>query len=283
MDRVVLKDIPLRPISFPGLAGKIHWAVFVLFLAQWALVWARLWVTPPPFGDARWPDGLLVVLATATTVCSLARHLPGQNVMLASVVIAVTGGAVHALGALTALPFGPFQFHTEWIGQQIFYPLPWAVPMLWVVVILNARGVGRLILRPWRLNRNYGFWLLGLSVLLVVLLESGLEPYATQVKEYWSWRPTKLSSDWYTMPWVNLLGWGITSLLILAFVTPALINKRPAKTAPQYHPLVVWSLLNVLFLSGAARHGLRSAVAASSVQLATVAGFALFGARKARV
>ena len=214
MNRVVLKDIALRSNRFSGLAPKVRRVLFGLFLLQFTLVWVRLWLPWPLLGNVRWPDGLLVVLTTATVLASLTRQLPGQNVMLASVIIAFIAGAVQTLGALTAIPFGPFTY-TEHIGQQLFYPLPWAVPMVWIAVLLASRGVARLILRPWRKTQNYGFTLIGITTLLVVLLDVGLEPFATNVKHYWFWNPTKLKFDWYTTPWVNFFGWAVTALLIL--------------------------------------------------------------------
>ena len=226
------------------------------FLLQFTLVWARLWLPWLLLGNARWPDGLLLVLTTATVIASLTRQLPGQNVMLASVIIAFIAGVVQSLGALTAIPFGPYVY-TDRIGQQLFYPLPWAVPLLWIVVILASRGVARLILRPWRKTRTYGFRMIGLTTTLVVLLDLGLEPFATRVNHYWLWHPTKLQLDWYGAPGINFFGWAVTTLLILAFATPSLINKKPMpQPPPDYAPLAVWLLLNLLFETGAAVHHL---------------------------
>ena len=246
--------------------------VFGLFLLQFILVWTRLWLPWPLLGNARWPDGLLVVLTTATVLASLSLQLPGQNVMLASIIIAFIAGAVQTLGALTAIPFGPYVY-TDHIGQQLFYPLPWAVPMVWIAVLLASRSVARLMLRPWRKTQNYGFRLIGLTTLLVVLLDAGLEPFATHVK-------TKLKFDWYSTPWVNFLGWAVTALLILAFATPALLNKKPVpQPTPEYSPLVVWLLLNLLFATGAVVHHLWPAVGLISLSSVAVAVFALRGAR----
>jgi uncharacterized membrane protein len=279
MNRVVLTDIALGSNRFAGWAPRIHRVLFGLFLLQFTLVWTRLWLPWPLLGNARWPDGLLVVLTTATILASLACQLPGQNVMLASVIIAFIAGAVQTLGGLTAIPFGPYVY-TDHIGQQLFYPLPWAVPMMWIAVLLASRGVTRLMLRPWRKTQNYGYWLIGLTTLLVVLLDLGLEPFATNVKHYWFWSPTKLRFDWYSTPWVNFLGWTVTALLILAFATPALINKKPGpQPPPEYSPLVVWLLLNFLFATGAAVHHLWPAVGLISLGSVAVTVFAIRGAR----
>ena len=279
MNRVALNHITLGSNRFSGLAPKIHGVLFALFLVQFTLVWSRLWLSWPLLGNARWPDGLLVVLTTATVLASLACQLPGQNVMLASIIIAFIAGAVQTLGALTAMPFGPYVY-TDHIGQQLFYPLPWAVPMMWIALLLSSRGVARLMLRPWRNSPSYGFKLIGLTALLVVLLDVGLEPFATRVKHYWFWNPTKLKLDWYSTPGVNFMGWAITALLILAFATPVLINKNPVqKPKPEYSPLAVWLLLNLLFGTGAAVHQLWPAVGLISLSSVAVAVFAITGAR----
>jgi uncharacterized membrane protein len=279
MNRVVLKDIALRSNRFSGLAPKVRQVLFGLFLLQFALVWARLWLPWPLLGNVRWPDGLLVVLTTATVLASLTRQLPGQNVMLASMIIAFIAGAVQTIGALTAIPFGPYVY-TEHIGQQLFYPLPWAVPLVWIAVLLACRGVARLMLRPWRKTQTYGFKLIGLTTLLVALLDVGLEPFATHVKHYWFWNVTKFRFDWYSTPWVNFLGWAATALLILAFATPSLINKKPTpQPPPDYSPLIVWLLLSFLFATGTAVHHLWPAAGLISLAGVAVAVFAIRGAR----
>ena len=279
MNRVVLKDIALRSNRFSALAPRVRRVLFGLFLLQFALVWTRLWLPWPLLGDARWPDGLLVVLTTATVLGSLTAQLPGQNVMLASLIIAFIAGAVQTLGALTAIPFGPYVY-TDRIGQQLFHPLPWAVPLVWIAFMLASRGVARLMLRPWRKTQNYGFRFIGFTALLVVLLDVGLEPFATRVKHYWFWHPTKLNLDWYGAPATNFLGWAVTALLILAFATPALIVKKPMpQPPPDYAPLTVWLLLNLLFATGAAVHHLWPALGLISLISLVVTVFAVRGAR----
>ncbi|HWX19534.1 MAG TPA: carotenoid biosynthesis protein [Candidatus Binatia bacterium] len=279
MPRVAFKDLPLRTNRFAALPRIVQRILFALFLLQLTLVGVRLWQPSALFGDVRWPDGLLVVLAAATTLASLARQLPGQSVLLAAVIIGVIAGAAHSLGALTGIPFGPYTY-TEAIGQQLFEPLPWAVPMMWIVIILNSRGVARVILRPWRQGPNYGWWLIALTVLLVVLFDVGLEPFATTVKHYWKWQPTRIPVDWYGAPVVNFVGWALTALLIVFFVTPSLLNKKPVKFPPNYYPLFVWLLLTLMFLAGAAVHHLWPALVFIASECLVVTVFAAVGAMK---
>jgi len=272
----VLKRISLRANSFASLTPKVHHLVFGLFLVQFTLVWLNLWTRFPGFGNARWPNGVLLVLTVATTLSSLAQELPVQNVILASVIIAFIVGAVQTLGALTAIPFGPCVYLPA-IGQSLFQPLPWPVPLIWLVAILCARGVGRLMLRPWRKTRSYGFWLMGITAALVVLFDLGLEPFATGVKQFWFWAPTHAGLYWYSTPWVNFLGWAGTALMILAFATPSLINKKPVKIRPDYHPLIIWLLVNGLFATGAIMYQLWAAAAFVVIECIAVTIFALRG------
>jgi len=275
--RSLLEKIPLLADPFAGLAPKVHKIIFALFLIQFTLVWLNLWTGFPGFGEARWPNGVLLVLTAATILSSLSHQLPAQNVLLASGIIIFISGIAQTFGALTAIPFGPYVYLPA-IGQKLFEPLPWSVPIIWLVAILCARGVGRLILRPWRKTRSYGFWLMGITAALVLLFDFALEPFATDVKKFWYWSPTHAGIYWYRTPWVNFLGWAGTAVLILAFVTPSLINKKPVKLAPAYVPLITWVLVNSLLLTGAVAYHFWGAAVLGAAHCVAVTIFALRGA-----
>src|ERR1051326_6224123 len=121
--RSVLKTIPLRVTVLPGLAPKIRFVLFALFLIQFTMVWWNLWSPFPGFGNARWPNGLLLMLTAATVLASLTCQLPLQNVMFASVIIAAVAGAVQPRGEMTAFLFGPY-FNMDRLGRVLSEPLP---------------------------------------------------------------------------------------------------------------------------------------------------------------
>jgi uncharacterized membrane protein len=148
-----------------------------------------------------------------------------------------------------------------------------------VVVIFNARGVARLVLRPWRKLRVYGYWLIGLTAVLTLIFVFGLEPFAMRARTYWIWRTTKLPIDWYGAPLSDFLGWVVAALLILGFSTPALMKKRPSKSYPEYHPLIVWMAIHILFITGALSQHLTSAAAVGGVACVAIIPFAVRGAR----
>jgi uncharacterized membrane protein len=224
-------------------------------------------------------DTILLLTLTVTTLASTAQQLPWQNVLLAAAGIAVIGGGAHAAGVKTALPFGPFIFG-ESAGDKLFNTLPWMVPFVWIIIVLNARGVARLILRPWRKAKTYGFRLLGATALLTAVFDLAFDPFATHSRHFWIWTSTKLPLTWLGAPLVNFLTWGAIAALMLGFTTPALIRKQPGqKSGPEYHPLVVWLAAMLLFGTAAALGKLWPAVAADAAIGIVVAALAVAGAR----
>jgi uncharacterized membrane protein len=263
------------------LVRAVHGLVSVLALASFALVMFTLFVPLRKAPHPEWPMAVLIVTTTFATMVAYTRRLPLQNVVLAAGVIGLMGGAVHAVGAATAIPFGPFSY-TDSAGPRIFGTLAWPIPFVWIIVILNSRDVARLVLRPWRKLRSYGFWLMGITVSLAVLFDLALEPFAASVKHYWLWHPTRLPLTWGGAPVTNFLGWLVTALLTLAFATPALIDKRQQRSAnrpPNYHPLVVWLLAVALLGVGAATHQLWPAVIYCIAAGFAVVIFAIRGAK----
>jgi len=263
------------------LAGAAYWLAVGFALASYLLVLLTLVVPIRLPGKPGWPEAVLILAALLPTLISYTRWLPLQNVLLAAVVIGLMGGGIHAVGAATAIPFGPFSY-TESAGPRILGMLAWPLPFLWIIVILNSRDVARLILRPWRKLRSYGFWLIGVTVVLTVLFAVAFEPFAVAVKRYWLWHPTRLPLTWGGAPMTNFLGWFVTALLILAFATPALIDKRQQRSTnrpPNHHPLIIWLLAVVLFAVGAATKQLWLATGVSIGIGFVVATFALRGAR----
>jgi hypothetical protein len=236
-----------RPVAavVEKMKSWFHWLFVVLLAAAFVLVLAANGMTLNLPGQPGWPEALLILLAMVSTITALARQLPLQNVLLAAFVIA----------------------------------LPWAMPLIWVAAILNSRGVVRLILRPWRKIRSYGFWLIGLTAVLTMLFDLALDPFASRVKHYWLWMPTKFPLTWQGAPLVNFFSWAAVSLLMLVFVTPALINKNPARRVPDFHPLAVWLGAILLFGIASALHGMWVVVALDGTIAVLAATFAIRGGR----
>lgn len=270
--------MPERTSRSTGAGNPLSWlhrvSSFLLaaaFLATFGTVIGRT--------DTDQPEAWLVLLAAISTLVALARRLPAQNVALVAVMIAAIGGAAHGLGAKTGIPFGPILFGSA-AGFKLFGILPWIMPLLWIVAVLNSRGVARLVLRPWRKTRTYGFWLMGLTALFTMLFDFALEPFATHIKHYWIWTAAGFPLTPQGAPVANAVGWFVVTLLILAFATPVLINKQLSKRrAPDFHALAVWLGAILLFGTAAALRDFWVVVTIDAVIVVIVTVFAIRGAR----
>ncbi len=228
----------------------LHRLCLALLLAALGLVWVRAWLPQPPLGGARWPEGLLVLLATAGTLAAQARQLPAQNVALSSAVIVSLAALAQAIGVWTGTPLGPFAGTFQPGGLAIEWMF-WA-SVLCLLALLTARGVARLLLRPRQGSANYGLAVLGLTVLLALVFDLALEPFVTSLPAPGSQRlPGRLDFGWYGTPWLVFPARAGAALLMLLCATTSLINKRPGTTPPDCHPLAVWVLANLLFATGA--------------------------------
>ena len=225
-------------------------------------VWfAALLHKPAPSGLDPW----LLLLAALANLLALNQQLPLQNVLGAAAGAAVIGLAAQVGSVKTGIPLGPMIFTGETTGK-LFNLVPFTIPFLWILAIFTARGVARLCLRPWRTGRMYGFQLIGLTALLTMLFDFCLEPYAWRIKHWWLWSPTKIAISWQGVSPLNFLGWLITSLLILAIITPCLIRKKPGNPSPvDWQPLAYWLGAMVLFSVAYVRAGLVAPLVATLV------------------
>lgn len=264
--------MPTQPENVDRPNRSIPWFHGLMIVA---VIGSGIWTLVDKSG---WAAAILLVIATVTTLAALGPHLPLQNILFATSIVVVAAGAVEWANAETGIPFGPVVFGAT--GPKIFDVLPWAVPALWIIAVFNGRGVARLILRPWRKTRTYGFRLIGLTAAFVAAFDFALEPFATRVEHYWFWQPTKFPVAWHGTPVVDFLTRIIVATLILVFTTPLLINKQLSKRRPpDFHPLAMWLVMLALFGTGTAMGGLWSATAADAVIVVVTLIFAVRGAK----
>ena len=224
-------------------------------------------------------DAIIILLATIASVATVNQQLPLQNVLFAAAITALIGGAAHGLSARTGIPFGPLTFG-DTAGPKYFNYVPWTVPLLWIIAIFNSRGVARLILRPWRRVKNYGYLLIALTAALALAFDLALEPFTAHVRHFWLWQPTKVAVTWHSASPVAFLGWTFVALLIMAFITPSLIRKQPGEQPPpDYIPVALWFGAMAVFASGVGAAGFWSAVVVDAVLAGSTAVFCWRGAR----
>ena len=233
-----------------------------------------------PSLDSENLDLILFALAAVASLAAACRQLPLQNVLIAAGFTALIGAAAHGLSANPdlAMPFGLLTFNPA-AGAKIFHAVPWTVPLVWIFALFNSRGVARLILRPWRKQKNYGYILIALTALVAAGFDLALEPFAAHVKHFWLWHPTKFPWTWHGASPLNFIGWFCVTLLILAFATPSLIKKQPGSSgAVEMFSVALWFGAVALFAVTAAEAALWTAVVFDALLAAVLAVFCWRGA-----
>ena len=222
--------------------------LLICFAATTLLACASHWLIPEssPLGPAL--DGIVLLSAMIATIRSLKLRLPAQNILAASILVVAIAGVAGLVSSRSGVPFGKIEYTASF---KLFGMFPWPIPLIWMVVILNAREVARLCLRPWRVSRSYGIWLASLAAGLAVVFDVGLEPFALGVRSYWTW--PKIISPLSTAPWINFLGWFVLAFAILLCVAPWLIRKRPAPEPKNFLPLWTWLSVNLYLAVGNAK------------------------------
>lgn len=117
----------------PWWGERWHKPFFAAFLIAWSVALAS-----PYLGPVRatfWTE-ILAVLALLSSLATLGRQLPFQNV----VAIALLVGIASAVWTVAVY----FAFH-------------WHITILWSAILLNARGAAQFIMRRWRNARFYGW------------------------------------------------------------------------------------------------------------------------------
>jgi hypothetical protein len=248
MERIKFDSLRLEPLSSSRAAVGLRWVWMLLFFAAFLLVLGRRFTPLLVPGEGAWLEVCLLFFATGWTTTSLARQLPLQNVLLASGILAGVFALAVILNHFTQIPFGPVAFSKR--VPLMFDSLPLFSPLIPVVAILSSRGVARLMLRPWRQGVHYGYWLFATAVVLTLVFDLGLEFFAAHQRGFWTWSPTRVPVSWFGTPLTNFFGWAVVTILSLAFATPALINKKPVRYAPDYDPLGLWLMALATFLLG---------------------------------
>jgi hypothetical protein len=128
----------------PWWGERWHNAAFVFFLLCWGLC-----ITVRLTGDAPdWMMNLVLWSGLLTSVVTLGRQLPLQNVVLAGIVF----------GLAAAI----------WVWDWSEGP-NWQRTVFWTIVLLNARAIGQFLLRFRRRTPFYGWELMGLSAFVFML------------------------------------------------------------------------------------------------------------------
>ncbi len=215
-------------------------------------------------------EGAPWTLAVISLGVGLARRLPLQNIVFASFGLLLASTALELLTAQTGVPFG---LRRATAGGGCF-GMPWFAPFIWAALTLSARGLARLMLKPFRQTRFYGLWVLGVAGALISSAWLAVVPVAA-AGNWWEFHVPATALNWHGMPLLAQPAIAVAALLQLAFVTPWLLNKKPVRQPLDLHPLAVWVCLLGWLLARQAIAGMRGPML-PTVTLLTASVFATF-------
>jgi uncharacterized membrane protein len=220
-----------------GAFYKLLWIIFIGCCSGWLLKDFAIF----PLQNAWAVEFLMLIVTAVLSVATLMRTLPAENSVMVALYVTVISTVLTMIRVKTGFLSGQVSFN-ENVGYKIFGLVPWFFPFLWLTLLVNSRGVAKLILRPWRKANYYGFWMIGLTSFFVLLLALQLEPFTTVLNHHWQF--ASHGPSWHGIPWANFLGWFLSSVFILILTALWFINKQPVKQEPvDFLPLLVWLIL----------------------------------------
>jgi putative membrane protein len=110
--------------------------------------------------------------------------------------------ASELMGTTYGIPFGAYSY-TMLLGVKWFERVPLLIPLSWFTMSWACWVIAR------QRTRGASAVLLGAS--LLVAWDLLLDPAMSKVTSYWVWGE---SGNYYGMPWMNLVGWGVTGLVL---------------------------------------------------------------------
>jgi hypothetical protein len=275
----LLQPLLKRSSSSETAARWSHRIFCGLMGGAWLLLVVREWGVADGGSLSGWPEIMLLFTALLVTVSTLARQISLQSALMAAILVGMIGGIAHWISYVSDVPFGPLRFPqangTSPFQEWFFVPM-----LLWMIALLNARGVARLILIPFPRHAQPGLLLLGGSIVLIVLFAMALEPFASVAHRYWLWGGTRLPVTWQGTPLSSLVAWGVVGIIASLAATSFLIPKHPVPPAPALEPAWIWAMANSLFAVGTATAGLWWAAAVGMLNTAIALAALGFGLQR---
>jgi putative membrane protein len=211
-------------------------------------------------------------LAGAVLALFLAVHAARRWLGAFTVVYLISLGS-ELLGTGVGIPFGEYRY-TEALGPMWFGHVPVVIPLSWFFMALPSYALARAALPGRPLARVV------MASLVLLSWDLALDPAMSRATAYWIWAEP---GAYYGMPWLNLFGWYVTGVALMAAF--AIMGSDRWIAALPHGWLTAFYGANLLLPLGmSAAAGLWGAVAATAAALlaAGLLGRSLALRRRAR-
>lgn len=204
-----------------------------------------------------------IALAALVLLVPLALRLKGvwSQVGLAAAVAVFISLTAELVGTGTGLPFGEYRY-SGLLGYKVADRVPALVPLSWFLMALPAYALAA---RRFRSDDQRGVRMVVAAIALVVW-DLALDPAMSQLAPYWIWAQ---SGPYYGMPWINLAGWFVTGLAIMAAFELLRVrqwsSEIPSVWFVRYYLITIAMPLGMMVLAGLWLGVFVSVVAVASV------------------
>ena len=149
------------------------------------------------------------------------------------------------LGTGYGFPFGKYEY-TALLGYKLGGRVPALIPLSWFLMALPSWILAR------RLVSRSAFWgRIFLGAYFLTAWDLALDPAMSYLTPYWVWEST---GPFYGMPWVNLLGWmgtGVVLMWILEVLDVSRWSRRiTVSWAMAYYLVVLMMPLGMVVAAG---------------------------------
>lgn len=202
----------------PGVIGWTALGAFLLFTAVSVAGYATFGVHPGLLPDSDLARALYAVsfrsfaqiqiLLAFLAVASALSIVAGARWIPALFLVAGVAFLAEHVGTGYGFPFGGYRY-TGLLGPRLGERVPILVPLSWFIMAVPsfalvsrflAEGADRWVRVP-------------LAAALLVAWDLALDPAMSFLTPYWIWEDP---GPYYGMPWINLAGWTVTSVSIMA-------------------------------------------------------------------
>ena len=148
-----------------------------------------------------------ILISGAVLLFVMTRHSGLRWVPALLAVYGLSFTAEH-VGTGYGIPFSGYEY-TGLLGARLGGRVPLVIPLSWFLMSAPAWVLARQTFP----DRNQALPRILQATFLLVLWDLALDPAMSFLTPYWLW---ETSGSFYGMPWVNLVGWAATGLVLMA-------------------------------------------------------------------
>lgn len=126
-------------------------------------------------------------------------------------------------GTTWGLPFGEYEY-TSLLGPMWLDRVPVVIPMSWYFMALPSYALSVLALRSAGAR-------IAVGSLILLAWDLALDPAMSYATPYWQWGET---GPYYGMPWMNLVGWYVTGVVLMAVFAGLRAERWTRRIAPRW-------------------------------------------------